>query len=105
MPKIKPGTVICMERGRDDSIFYYGEFKSMLIENSKTSDPTAGQDLARLLRWIASYEIFATEYHKKNFVLWKDCFEKEEDANSMISSSMPKPRAPFIPAFDESIKY
>lgn len=105
MPKIKPSEIICMERGRDDAKFYYEEFKNILIEDIKTNDLNAKQDLSRLNKWIAAYELYSFEYHKKNFILWRDCFEIEEDGISIVGTSYPRPRAPFIPVFDERIKY
>ncbi len=98
---LKPGEQICSERARNDAKFYYDQFREILLELIRTNDPSARQDLARLDRWIMEYEIFAKKYHLKNFVFWSDCFVNEEDAKIHLGTSAPRPRAPFIPAFDD----
>lgn len=98
---LKPGTQICSERAANDAKFYYEEFREILLELIRTSDPNARQDLARLDKWIEEYRIFAKNYHLKNFVFWSDCFADEEDAKIHLGTSSPRPRAPFIPAFDK----
>ena len=98
---LKPGIQTCAERAANDSKFYYEEVREILLELIRTNDPNARQDLARLDRWIMEYEIFAKNYHFKNFVFWSDCFANEEDAKIHLATTAPRPRAPFIPVFDK----
>jgi hypothetical protein len=105
LPKLKPSEEIFANRAKEDCIFYYDDFKKMLIENMKSGDANAGQDLARLNRWLISYQNFAKQWHTAHGIVWRDSFEREEDADRVIGNSSARPRAPFIPAFDEIIKY
>lgn len=99
MPKIRSGEEILIDRAKDDCEFYYKEFRDILL--SKINDDSEmKQILARFEKWLIEYRSYAKEWHKKNFIPWKDIYCLEKDANN-YGSSIERPRAPFIPAFDE----
>jgi hypothetical protein len=98
---VKSVDTICSERALDDSKFYYDDFRNHLLDRILQSDESEARiELARLDRWLISYRIFSEKYHKENYVKWNDIYVNEEDAQR-FSSSMERPRAPFIGLFED----
>lgn len=96
----KAKKIVCLERAKKDTDFYYKNYLDSLEELLKKNNSTKIRlEVIRVKAWIKKYEDWSYQWHSQNYIKAQDSYVNPEDAHP--SECFDYPKSPFFEIFSE----